>query len=66
MWIWRCLESSLVKQKGEMKQMQIKTQRENARNVGIILMGRDLDRVRVKSPNITGILFFEFKFASLR
>ncbi len=46
--------------------MQIKTQRENARNVGIILMGRDLDRVRVKSPNITGILFFEFKFASLR
>ncbi len=30
------------------------------------LMGHDLDRVRVKYPNITGILFFEFKFASLR
>ena len=45
--------------------MQIQTQRET-RNVGIFMMGRDLDRVRVKSPNITGILFFEFKFASLR
>jgi hypothetical protein len=29
------------------------------------LMGRDLDRVRVKSPNITGILFFEFNLRHL-
>jgi len=32
----------------------------------LFLVGRYLDRVRVKSPNITGILSFEFKFASLR
>jgi hypothetical protein len=31
----------------------------------IILMGRDLDRVRVKSPNITGILFSEFNLHHL-
>jgi hypothetical protein len=46
--------------------MQIQTQRENARNVGLILMGRDLDPIELSPPNITGILFFEFKFASLR
>ena len=28
-------------------------------------MGRDLDRVRVKSPNITGILFLEFNLHHL-
>ncbi len=31
----------------------------------LFLMGRDLDRVRVKSPNITGILFFEFNLHHL-
>ncbi len=50
----------------ESSQAERRNRNEKPKNVGIILVGRDLDRVRVKSPNITGIITgFEFNLHHL-